>query len=388
MATVHFPRFRGRLLLGLPLVCLASGLQAQEQHRLAGDHIAIHNAVGEVRLEPGTGDGVVVEVRPGGRDAARLRVEKGAPGATNGLRIVYPSGDLVYPRLGRLSRSSFRLAADGTMPSGRGSQVTVRNSGRGTEAWADLRILVPAGHRVSVHIGVGRIDAASVDGQILLTTRSGAVVAEGMSGTLRATTGSGSIRVAGARGALEAITGSGSIQALGAEGGAITLTTGSGSITAERLDGTSVQISTGSGGIRAAGVRGRDVGLKTGSGSISGNGLAASAFEAVTGSGSINVGAVDAPQARLRTGSGSVEMVLVSAVESLRISTGSGGVRVRAPGTLDAQLDLRSSSGGIHVDFPTHSTEIKRTSFKGMIGDGRGRIDIGTGSGSVRLIRN
>ena len=57
------------------------------------------------------------------------------------------------------------------------------------------------------------------------------------------------------------------------------------------------------------------------------------------------------------------------------------------PEALGAELDLESSSGGIDFDVPITVTEFDRESLRGRIGDGRGRIQIDTGSGAIRFIR-
>ena len=67
--------------------------------------------------------------------------------------------------------------------------------------------------------------------------------------------------------------------------------------------------------------------------------------------------------------------------------TGSGAVVITIPARLGAQFSIDSGSGRIDVDVPHRARTIERDHLTGTIGDGRGRIQIDTGSGSVRLQR-
>ena len=69
----------------------------------------------------------------------------------------------------------------------------------------------------------------------------------------------------------------------------------------------------------------------------------------------------------------------------IRVSTGSGGVRVRLPADLSATIDLESGSGGFDVDFPLQLVRKNEDSLSGRIGEGKGRISIETGSGDITI---
>lgn len=64
----------------------------------------------------------------------------------------------------------------------RGEGVDAASSGDGLRAWADLRIVVPAGQQVAVHHGVGRARVSGVEGTIVLDLHSGPVQADGVRG--------------------------------------------------------------------------------------------------------------------------------------------------------------------------------------------------------------
>ena len=373
-------------------VSLIHGASAQNPERfsLAGNRVAVFNLAGEVRVERGTGSSVVVEVLRGGDDSDELTVRTGELSDWRTLRVIYPSNRIVYPRLGRRSRSNFNVNDDGTfggailhatldetgfheakhfsMSIGRGD-VRVSGNGSGLEAWADLRVLVPAGQTVAVHLGVGKVNIANVNGEIRVDARSGSVSATSVDGAMLLNTGSGSVTVDGARGHLRVSTGSGGVRAANVENGTVILGTGSGSIEAFNINSIATSMHTGSGSIRIEDVT-------------------APEFKLNTGSGGITARAVSARDLSLGTGSGSITLELTSDVRNARLDTGSGSVTLAVPHNLGAELIVDTGSGGISSDLPIQITQQKRSHLRGRLGDGNGRIEIDTGSGGVRLRSN
>jgi hypothetical protein len=335
----------------LAALALAMPAGAQEVHRISGAEVAIYNLAGETRVTRGSGSDVVVRLTRGGSDAARLAVEMGTVGGKQTLRVRYPDGSIVYPVLGRSSRTNVRVRDDGTFGGeGRGgSTVEIRGSGRGLEMWADLVIEVPAGKDVAVHVAVGAMEAHGVASDLTLDVGSGSVDASDVTGSLKVDTGSGLVTVSGVRGNL-------------------TVDTGSGSVSVREVDGDDVSIDTGSGGVRGGGVRARSLRVDTGSGSI-------------------RLDGVSAPEVALDTGSGPVEVVLLRDVDTLDVDTGSGSVTIHAPADLGGMVELSTGSGGIDMDFAVQVRSVRRDELRGTLGDGRGTIKIDTGSGSIRLLK-
>jgi hypothetical protein len=313
------------------LLCLAVPLAAQQPERFAltGGNVAVYNLVGEMRVEAGSGRDVVVEVTRGGSDRQQVRVERGLIDGREALRVFVPASQIVYSRMGRGSRTNIRVRDDGTFGGTgiRGNAVTVQGSGRGVEAFADVRVLVPAGQQVTVHQGVGRVQAANVNGRLAVRTQAAAVTTSGTRGSLDVNVGSGAVRVDGADGPLKVDTGSGSVDVRAVRGDA--------------------ELDTGSGSVRLADVRGGRL--------------------------------------KVDTGSGSVRLDLTGEVRAVKIDSGSGGVTLGIPSTTGAMLEIDTGSGGINVDLPARVTRSRRSHFSGQLGDGRGRIEIDTGSGSVRV---
>jgi lia operon protein LiaG len=348
------------VILSLAAASLAA--QQPERFQLQGEDVAVYNLVGAVSVEAGTGE-VAVELTRTGRDAAKLRVEQGQVRDAEALRVLYPAESIVAPSIGAGSSTTLRVHEDGTFGDedwdhGRhhrdweeehSRRIEIRGSGSGLEAGADLRIRVPAGRRVAVYLAVGKVSVANVQGEIQIDAHSAPVTASGVKGELTVDVGSGEVRVTDAEGVLN--------------------------------------VDTGSGSVEVSRFKGRDLTVDTGSGNVNGTELTAERVSVETGSGDIELASVSAPSLSLETGSGIVRADLRTAVESLSVETGSGDVALSAPATLDAEVEIETSSGDIESDFPLQVTRHARDHLVGRIGSGRGRIAVETGSGDVRLIK-
>jgi hypothetical protein len=347
----------------LPLAfCAAFAAQGSAQttrYVLKGDSVAVYNLVGELRVEPGTGSDVAVQITRGGADAARLDVQSGPLRGRETLRIIYPEDLISLPDWGRGWNTTLRVRDDGTFGDhgnwrreGREVRITGRGRGRGgLEAYADLRVSVPAGKRVALHLGVGKAFVTNVDGVILVQAASADVSAERTRGTLKIDTGSGNVDVRDASGDVTLESGSGDITASGVHGGRVRLDTGSGNITLTGAEATELHIDTGSGDITVSGAKGDDLSIDT--------------------------------------GSGNVDVALTATFQSLKIDTGSGNVTLRVPPTIGAEVELDTGSGDIDLGGLTILVRrLQENHITGTIGDGRGRLSIETGSGNVRLVKS
>jgi DUF4097 and DUF4098 domain-containing protein YvlB len=347
----------------VPVLLFASVAAAQQPERfqLRGQDVAVYNLVGAVTVEPGPGD-LAVEVTRTGRDAGRLRVEQGEVRGGEALRVIYPEADIVAPAMGAGSSTTLRVREDGTFGDedwdrgrrhhdreDRGRRVEIRGSGSGLDAGADLRIRVPAGRRLAVYLAVGKVSVANVQGEIRVDAHNAPVSANGVKGELAIDVGSGTVRVTEGEGALD--------------------------------------VDTGSGSVEVSRFKGRDLTVDTGSGTVHGTELTADAVSIETGSGDIELAGVSSPSLSLETGSGTVRADLRTDLRSLSVETGSGDVAVSAPATLDAEVEIETSSGDIESDFPLQVTRHARDHLVGRIGTGKGRIAVETGSGDVRLIK-
>lgn len=339
---------------------VASTLDAQtvEQRSVKGATVAIYNVVGRMRAVAGTGDAVGVEITRGGRDASRLKIETGTIRNRETLRIVYPSDRIVYPSMNR-SRTNLRVRADGTFSewsgddwrsSTRDDEIQVRGYGDGLEAYADLVVKIPKGQKVELFLGVGRLDVANVEGDITVDVSAAEVDVAGVTGTLNLDTGSGRVAVRDVTGDLY-------------------IDTGSGGLTLDRAKGTTLHLDSGSGGVTSSDMDFREI-------------------RADVGSGGLRMYRVKAPNVQAETGSGGIVLELLSDIQRLDVETGSGGATIRVPATVSAEVEAETGSGGFTTDFEITTRRMGRNHFEGRIGDGKGRIRIEAGSGSVRLLKN
>lgn len=356
------------------------------RYEITGNRVAIFNPAGEVRVERATGSAVVVEVTRGGADAAELDVNRGTYEQWSTLVVRYPSDRIVYPRLGRSSRTEMAIDDDGLFALANlrasideegfhkssgirissSNRFRVSGSGSGVEAWADLRVMVPAGKSVAINLGAGTVSASNVDGELRIDTRTGAIQVSSVNGSVLANTGSGAVTVAGVNGHLLIDTGSGRVAVSDAQRGTVRIDTGSGSVIVNDVSALGVDIDTGSGSVTIADV-------------------AAPALRIDTGSGSIRAERVNARDLNLDTGSGSITLDLLSDVRNAVLDTGSGSVTVGIPSALGAEIEIDVGSGGISTDLPMQLLEQRRNYLRGRLGDGDGRIRIDTGAGGVRL---
>ena len=333
--------------------------QTAEQRSVKGATVAVYNLVGRMRAIAGTGAAVGVEITRGGRDASRLRVETGTIGGRETLRIVYPSDRIVYPSLTR-SRTSMNVRPDGTFGDwtndewrsrSRGDdRVEIRGYGDGLEAFADLVVRIPKGQRIELFLGVGRLDVANVEGNIMVDVSAADVDVSGTTGTLSLDTGSGRVAVRDVTGDLY-------------------IDTGSGGLTVDRAKGTILNLDSGSGGVHSSDMEFREI-------------------RADVGSGGLRMYRVKASDVQAETGSGGIVLELLSDVQRLDVETGSGGATIRAPATLSAEVEAETGSGGFSTDFEITTRRMGRNHIQGRIGEGKGRIRIEAGSGSVRLLKN
>lgn len=326
----------------------------QETYRLGGGQVAVYNLAGEVEVVRGSGSEVVVTLVRGGDDGGALEVETRDVQGWDALVVRYPSDEIVYDRgTGGNYSTTLQVRDDGTWGGGwgdRGDRVRVRSSGRGLEAHADLRIEVPEGRDIRVYLAVGEASARGLRGDVELDLGSGRVDVADVVGRVSVDTGSGGVSVSQVEGEVMVDTGSGAVRVNGVRGPALLVDTGSGSVDAADVEADVVEVDTGSGGVDLVRVAAADI-------------------------------LVD-------TGSGAVDVEVLTAVDRVEIDTGSGGVTLRMPRDVDAEIEADSGSGGIDVDIPLQLRTQRRNYIRGVLGDGRGRITIDTGSGSIRIVGN
>jgi hypothetical protein len=317
--------------------------------------------VGEIRIEPASGDRYQVHVAVRGDDADPELIEIHLDeGRRARLEIRFPVDehrDYVYPALGRSSKTTIWQGESTGDASWfqkiwrgmGGEKVTVRGSGRGLEVWADVTVKVPAGKETSIFLGAGDLKAGGIDGELVLDTHSGPITVDGHRGRLVCDTGSGAVKIRDIDGPMLADTGSGSVKVENQRGGALKVDTGSGSVRIDGADTDDLYVDTGSGSVIARDVR--------------------------------------ADKARIDTGSGSVELDLARmGTGRFVIDTGSGGVRLNLPRDASATISVDTGSGGITADYSGAEILHKESGeMKLRVGAGEARVIVDTGSGGVTI---
>ena len=353
---------RGRLAgargVGFLLVLAGAGiawgpaLADPVRYSFKGKEVTVYNLVGSLEILPGTGTAVVAEVQVQGQDAAKLKVLIGPVQGRQALRVVYPDDRVVVPSMGQHSTTTLRVRKDGTFGDDKGHdqgrRMTLSGRGPGIEASADVKLLVPAGTNLIVHWGHGSASVARVDANVTVDGASMPIQAEDLHGPFHADIGSGSVDVLGSD--------------------------------------AEINIDTGSGRVHLRDVRTREnILVDTGSGEVSGENLSAASVAIDTGSGSITLEKVEAKSVTLDTGSGEIDLDLTTDVSTLVVESGSGDVTVSFPPGVGAQLSVETGSGGIRSELALETQVRKHDALIGRIGDGRGTIEIETGSGTVTL---
>ncbi len=347
----------------LLVLLLAGPLAAQEfTESFTLDFTSLHvvDLIGEVRVLPATGDAFEVEVAVRGEDAGRDRLTFVVDKDKRTLRIDFPldkERDYVYPPL-KNGKTSIRFDPDDAgdhdfwdaVASLLGSErVTVRGRGRGLQVWADVTVRVPAGREADVRLGVGRIEAEGVRGELVLDISSGSVSAHDVDGSVLADTGSGAVEFLDVRGDATADTGSGDVVMRRCRGDEIKADTGSGCVTFEDVVCKRLAADTGSGGVQAE--------------------------------------AVDAESVQIDTGSGSVLLQLTRMGDGrFEVDTGSGGVELVLPRDASCRVAAETGSGGVRVDVPgIAAPERGADVYEFTVGGGAAPVGLDTGSGGIMV---
>lgn len=341
---------------------LAAARPIMAQHfTLRGSEAAIYNLAGSIRVQGTSSGEIEVNVAKKGDDASKLKVESGTLRGRETVRVIFPSDRIVFRGSGSSSRwrgdrTQLDVNDDGTFGDGdgrrdgwfgRGDRVEIVSSGRGLDASADVTVSLPRGRSLRIALAAGDATVENVDGDVNVNVWAANVTTTHTKGMLSLDTGSGETSVTDAE-------------------GEVTVDAGSGGLTLSRVKGARLSLDSGSGRVRA-------------------DEVAVEHLRIDSGSGSVDLRAISAPDIVLDSGSGSVGLDLTSDVQTLRIDSGSGSITINVPESLGAELEADTGSGGIDFDFPVQIMKRDDDFVRARLGDGRGRIMIDSGSGSVRV---
>lgn len=300
-----------------------------------GDMLSIATSSEDIVIRAGSGDEARVEVYGSGRDAREAFERLGFEARREGDRLI----------------------------------VEVKRRDRG---WFNNR-------RASFDVVVTAPSALDLN----IATSSGDVVFGEVTGTGEIATSSGDVEFDVHRGALAVHTSSGDVEGDRVEG-RLEVSTSSGDFTVDRISGPSVVFNASSGDFEADLVEAERFTANTSSGDIS-VGTLLGAAELRSSSGDVEIDALEGALSAA-TSSGDVEATIGKAtpVGPVSVSTGSGGVTLRAPRALAADVEI--SGGSIRIDRGFQfAGEVQRRSAEGRIGSGGPLLKVSTGSGSIAL---
>ena len=398
-----FTRSQVQFVLAALFAAACSGAMAKE-YSLEGEHVVIHNVAGAAMLTAATTDAVVVDVNIQGPGADRISVEVDEDVRNKTLRVRYPEERIAYGGVPTGASVTINHYADGADGADGKLQVVAPDDG-GFEGWADLAIAVPPGQRLSLHLVAGAITVTNVDGEVVLHNTFGTIRADDSAGTLSVNSRSGDVTVEqfGGDGTMDKRSGdvetdeagtdslflrttSGAVRLAKLDTRDIVVRTSSGRVQGTDIRATSLSMDTTSGDIVLGSVTGDSAELDSSSGDVRGSGFHVDSLVVDTTSGNVEFEGLAAPRIRVDTSSGDVDLELASDVQHLWIDTTSGGVDLRLPEGVGAMVDIDTTSGEVELAVPLAETTTRRNDVRGKLGDGRGRIDIDTSSGSVRFL--
>jgi lia operon protein LiaG len=343
------------LIAPIALIALIAQPQAAhaQRYELTGANVAIYNLAGSIRIEPGTGSNVVVEVKLTGRDANRLTVKTDAVGGVPTLRVIYPGDEIVADQMDAGSETTVRVNDDGTFNgsrSGRRMKIKGRGANDATHAQADLVVRMPAGVRLDAHQAVGDLNAQDISGELSLHSSAGQIGISGGSGGIHAETASGEIGVQNTTGNLD--------------------------------------LSSASGEVGVQNATARSISIHVASGSIDVQDAKADRIELETASGEVTVSRTTTARLKASSASGNVRAQLDGDVRDVDLSTASGNAEALVAASFSGNVELETASGTVDVDFPINIAMKRRNHVRGTIGEGgSARVSLSSASGNVKLLK-
>lgn len=145
------------------------------------------------------------------------------------------------------------------------------------------------------------------------------------------------------------------------------------------------RVASGNGKVRVRGVQGR-VEASSGNGTVTVDDVTGP-VRASSGNGDVSIGTVNGPvSASSGNGDILVAMDRLTGDGDLDFSSGNGRIEVTVPSDFSAQVQASTGNGRITTDFPIQLIgRISPTRLRGTIGDGKRRLTMSTGNGSMEI---
>lgn len=145
------------------------------------------------------------------------------------------------------------------------------------------------------------------------------------------------------------------------------------------------RVASGNGKVRVRGIQGR-VDASSGNGTVTVDDVTGP-VNASSGNGDVSIGTVNGPvSASSGNGDILVAMDRLTGDGDLEFSSGNGRIEVTVPSDFSAQVSANTGNGRITTDFPIQLIgRISPTRLRGTIGDGKRKLTMSTGNGSMEI---
>lgn len=228
-----------------------------------------------------------------------------------------------------------------------------------------LKIGIPDGKTVEIRSSSADIEAAGAKLDLDIRSSSSDVELKDTEGNLSCNLSSGDVDIFRHKGDLT-IDGKSSDVRIDGVAGNVDVHTSSGDGRFDDIGGT-VAVSASSGDYRIYNIGG-DLDIRTSSGDLYVDGAAGSL--------------------RAESSSGDIRLCALSAVEGdFEIGSVSGDVTVEINPDFSGRLLLKSASGNINSRISADLESLSDSRLAGMVGDGKGRLNVSTSSGDIRITR-
>ena len=239
----------------------------------------------------------------------------------------------------RITTHNWKIGPDGIQIHDRQNGDDVQLEIRFPRRWAridfgtrrvDVELRVPRRANLNIKTGDGNIDLSGINGEVNLQSGDGHLTLSEVEGRVQANTGDGPVKMDGCK-------------------GNVTLHTGDGRIEVEAFEG-SLHAETGDGRVKVSG-RFDVLDVKTGDGGVEATALRGSRM-----------------------------------TEDWSLRTGDGGLTMRVPADLAADIDLHTGDGHLDLGVPvTISGRTGKNDIKGQMNGGGKLLTLRSGDGSIKI---
>jgi hypothetical protein len=167
-------------------------------------------------------------------------------------------------------------------------------------------------------------------------------------------------------------------------GSALHVSSGNGEVSVTAA-ASEARVASGNGKVRVRGVQGR-VDASSGNGAVTVDDVTGP-VHASSGNGDVSIGTVNGP-VNASSGNGDILVAMdrIQGDGDMEFSSGNGRIELTVPSDFSAEVQASTGNGRITTDFPIQLVgRISPTRLRGTIGDGKRRLTMSTGNGSMEI---